>query len=82
MAMFTTPERSHMMPESEPKTSTITVALAPTSNEVTLMKLIGEGPGPREAHTSSVKRNSSETIPNRPMTKRRGRCHSTSTPTR
>ena len=37
IAMLTTPARSHMMPESEPKMSTIVVAEAPTKIEVTLM---------------------------------------------
>jgi hypothetical protein len=80
MAIFTTPARSHMIPESEPKMRTITVADAPTRREVTLMELMGEGPGPRAAQINSVKRKKMATIPKRPMTKRRGSRQKTSTP--
>ncbi len=43
MAMFTTPERSHMTPESEPKTSTMVAAELPTNSEVKLMKPRAKG---------------------------------------
>ena len=69
MAMLTTPARSHMTPDNEPKMSTMVTAELPTSIDVTLMKVTGEGPGVRTAQKSSAKqeedRDEAEPCPSR-----------------
>src|SRR5665213_1525528 len=70
--MFTTPERSRVTPEREPKTSIMTVAELPTKIEVTLTEETDDGPPLRAAQKSNAIRNKIATAPKRAMTPRRG----------
>src|SRR5665213_1444472 len=72
MAIFTTPDRSHMTPESDPKMRTIAAALLPTRIAVMFTDDVGDGPGVRAAQNSRAKRNKTATEPKRAMTPRRG----------
>ena len=78
--MLTTPDRSHITPESEPKTSTMTVAELPTRIDVRFTDEMTDGPGLRAAQNSSANKKRIATIPKRNMTARRGRRMNTSVP--
>src|SRR5271169_204167 len=80
MAMLTTPARSHITPESEPKTSTMTVAELPTRIDVRFTDEMTEGPGSRAAQNSNANKKKMATTPKRNMTARRGRRRKTSVP--